>query len=61
MKITRFEDLNCWKTSRSVVKQVYQISNIGAFKQDFGFKGSNPKSFCLNDDQHIGGLCEVSH
>lgn len=37
-KITQFEDLNCWKTSRILVKEVYKISNQGEFKRDFGLR-----------------------
>ena len=37
-KITQFEDLNCWKLSRSLVKDIYRISNVGNFRKDFGLK-----------------------
>ena len=37
-KITQFEDLNCWKLSRTLVKDIYRISNTGYFKKDFGLR-----------------------
>ena len=37
-KITRFEDLNCWKLSRTLVKDIYSVSNIGSFRKDFGLR-----------------------
>ena len=38
MKITRFEDLDCWKASRELVKQVFEISQDGAFVKDWDSK-----------------------
>lgn len=38
MKITRFEDLDCWKASRELVKQVFEISQDGAFLKDWDSK-----------------------
>jgi len=35
-KITRFQDLNCWKEARLLVTKNYKISSQGAFKNDFG-------------------------
>lgn len=37
-KITRFEDLNCWKEAREVVKMNYQVSSEGKFERDYGLK-----------------------
>lgn len=38
MKITRFEDLDCWKAARILVKQVFEISQDGAFVKDWDSK-----------------------
>ncbi len=37
-KITRFENLECWKAARELVKLVYQISNQGSFSKDYDLK-----------------------
>jgi four helix bundle protein len=37
-KVERFEDLNCWKKSRELVKLVYSISEKGKLKSDFDLK-----------------------
>lgn len=37
-KITRFQDLNCWKESRKLVKRIYKSSEQGKFKKDFSLK-----------------------
>lgn len=37
-KITRFQDLNCWKESRILVKKNYKISSRGAFSKDYGLR-----------------------
>ncbi len=34
MKVTRFEDLECWKESRILVQRVYEITKDGNFKKD---------------------------
>jgi hypothetical protein len=33
MKITRFEDLECWQEARKLVKMVYNITNNAHFMQ----------------------------
>lgn len=35
-KIENFEDLECWKTSRELVRGIYAICLIGTLKKDFG-------------------------
>ncbi len=35
MKISRFEDLDCWKEARTVVSQVYKLCNGSDFRKDF--------------------------
>lgn len=37
-KITRFQDLNCWKESRKLVKRTYKSSEQGKFKKDYSLK-----------------------
>ena len=34
MKITRFEDLDCWKEARVLVQDVYEATRDGNFKKD---------------------------
>ena len=37
-KIERFEDLIAWQKARELTKQVYSITNEGAFAKDFGLR-----------------------
>jgi four helix bundle protein len=39
MKITRFEDLDCWKEARLLTQIVYQATNNGKFKKDLRLSG----------------------
>jgi four helix bundle protein len=36
--IQKFEDLEAWKISREVTKDIYKMSSDGLFKRDFGLK-----------------------
>jgi len=39
MKINRFEELECWKEARKLVKLVYEVVNSnGRIKQDYRFR-----------------------
>lgn len=38
MKIQRFEDLNIWKLSIEIVKDVYDFTSKGQFAKDFGLR-----------------------
>ena len=38
MKITRFEDLECWKEATSLAIEIYRISGNGEIGKDFGFR-----------------------
>ena len=38
MKINKFEDLDIWKESISLVKEIYHITSEGQFNKDFSFK-----------------------
>lgn len=35
MKIEAFEDLDCWKASRELVKMVFEVSKTGILAKDF--------------------------
>lgn len=35
MKITRFEDLECWQDAREIVNRVYRVCSVHAFKKDY--------------------------
>lgn len=39
MKITRFEDLDCWQQARILVKEVYGVTKDREFKKDFRLSG----------------------
>ncbi len=39
MKLTRFEDLECWQEARKLVSKVYAVSRDGAFKKDLRLSG----------------------
>ena len=36
--VKRFEDLKAWQTSRELTRMVYDISDCGRFKKDFGLR-----------------------
>lgn len=36
--ITRFEEIRAWKTARSLTRQIYAVSNQGAFARDYGLR-----------------------
>ena len=38
MKFNRFEEIEVWKLSRKLVKDVYEITNMGIFSKDFGLR-----------------------
>jgi len=37
--ITRFEEIEAWKTARELSRFVYDLSGKGAFSRDFGLRG----------------------
>ena len=39
MKISRFEDLDCWKEARILVRKIYEVTKDGHFKKDLRFSG----------------------
>jgi four helix bundle protein len=39
MKISRFEDLECWKEARILVQQVYNVTRNKEFNRDFRLAG----------------------
>jgi four helix bundle protein len=38
VKIERFEDLDCWKEARDLVRQVYSLSAVQLMSKDYGLK-----------------------
>ncbi|KAF0106468.1 MAG: hypothetical protein FD146_2559 [Anaerolineaceae bacterium] len=36
--ITRFEEIEAWQTARELTKQIYSLTERGAFGRDFGLK-----------------------
>ena len=38
MKVTRFEDLEIWQEARELCKNVYEITSLGPFCNDFKFR-----------------------
>ena len=38
MKINKFEDLEVWKASMSITKDIYELSKNGEFGRDFGLR-----------------------
>ena len=39
MKLSRFEDLQCWQEARSLTKMVYAATNTAAFRKDLRLSG----------------------
>lgn len=49
--ITRFEDIRAWQEARSLVKQIYSITEVGLFAKDFGLRDQLRRaaiSICAN-------------
>ncbi|MGH2582299.1 MAG: four helix bundle protein [Anaerolineales bacterium] len=38
VSVSRFEDLECWKTARELVRLVYKYSEKGGLAKDYGFR-----------------------
>ncbi len=38
MRLSRCEDLDCWKEAVSLAVEIYRVSNKGDFGRDFGFR-----------------------
>jgi four helix bundle protein len=36
--ITRFEEIRAWQTARTLTREVYTVSNEGAFARDYGLR-----------------------
>jgi len=36
--ITRFEDIEAWKTARELTRMIYTLTDLGQFAKDFGLK-----------------------
>ena len=39
MKISTFEDLDCWQEARLLVRKIYEVSKDGDFKKDMRLSG----------------------
>jgi len=39
MRISRFEDLECWQEARILVRQVYKVTRAVQFGKDYGLTG----------------------
>jgi len=39
MKLSRFEDLQCWQAARDLVRRVYSLTSDGAFRKDLRLSG----------------------
>ncbi len=37
-RVERFEDLVAWQKARGLTKEIYRVSNDGAFSRDFGLR-----------------------
>jgi four helix bundle protein len=37
-KIEKFEDIQSWKKARTLTKEVYEATRVGAFAKDFGLR-----------------------
>jgi four helix bundle protein len=37
-RVQKFEDLEVWKKARSIVSEIYAMTNVGPFSKDFGLK-----------------------
>lgn len=42
--IRRFEDIEAWKTARTLTKAVYGVTGVGAFARDFGLRDQMQRS-----------------
>lgn len=38
MKVTRFEDLDCWKAARMLVTTTYEMTRMESFSKDYGLR-----------------------
>ena len=38
MKITRFEDLECWQEATLLAIDIYKITSEGDFRKDYGLR-----------------------
>ncbi|MEO8356128.1 MAG: four helix bundle protein [Chloroflexota bacterium] len=43
--ITRFEDIEAWKTARELTRMVYALTEQGKFAKDFGLKNQIQRAF----------------
>ena len=55
MKITRFEDLECWQQARELVRMVYKATGGSAFKRDYRLAGQIQAA----SSSSMGNTCPV--
>lgn len=71
-KFTRFEDIAAWQQARSLVREIYRVSNEGYFKKDFALRdqirrsslsiGSNiAEGFARRTNREFAYFLYVSH
>jgi len=44
VKISRFEDLNCWQEAKRLVNSIYSVCSVNGFKKDFGLRDQITRS-----------------
>ena len=46
--ITRFEEIEAWKTARELTKMIYSLTEQGQFAKDFGLRNQiqTRRGFC---------------
>ncbi|MCH6558583.1 MAG: four helix bundle protein, partial [Nitrospirae bacterium] len=38
MKVSRFEDLDCWRQARELTRMTYELTRNSKFSKDYGLK-----------------------
>lgn len=56
MKIQKFEDLNIWKTSLFITKQVYDLTAKDKFSKDFGLRDQLQRSIISVSSNIVEGF-----
>jgi len=48
MKITCFEDIDCWKEARQLVNSVYRVCSVKEFKKDYSLYVAMDQGYISN-------------
>ncbi|MEK7211919.1 MAG: four helix bundle protein [Patescibacteria group bacterium] len=56
MKIIKFEDLNIWKLSLKITKEVYDITAVGNFGRDFGLRDQVRRAIVSTSSNIVEGF-----